>query len=181
MQRNGGVACVTNCMIRGDQRGLDTHAPAYHIQPRRCLRAADRAVPQQNQIGWDIDWVRASAAIPGVFPPILNQGSVHVDGGVLDNLPISTMRRSGVSSVVAVNVGLDEPISASSGLPGVLELLKRVGTIGSDAKLGSGSHNCDHLVRPDVGHIGLLDWRSHQEAIEAGYNATMRQFHPRPC
>ena len=114
------------------------------------------------------DWVRASAAIPGVFPPILNQGSVHVDGGVLDNLPISTMR-SGVSSVVAVNVGLDEPISASDGPPGVLELLKRVATIGSDAKLASGLRNCDHLVRPDVGHIGLLDWRSHREAIEAGY------------
>ena len=127
------------------------------------------------------DWVRASAAIPGVFPPILDQGSVHVDGGVLDNLPISTMRRSGVSSVVAVNVGLDDPISASAGPPGVLELLKRVGTIGADSKLGSELRKCDHLIRPDVGHIGLLDWRSHQEAIAAGYNAAMRQLSPHPC
>ena len=122
------------------------------------------------------EWVRASAAIPGVFPPFLNGGSVHVDGGVLDNLPISSMRRSGINSVIAVNVGLDDALSASAGPPGVLDLLKRVATIGSDFKQGSELQKCDILISPGTGHIRLLDWRSYEQAFAAGYRATMQQL-----
>jgi NTE family protein len=122
------------------------------------------------------EWVRASAAIPGVFPPILSGGSVHVDGGVLDNFPISVMRTIGVNTIIGVNVGMEDALTANRGPPGVLELLKRVATIGSDSKVGSEFRKCDMLILPQVRHIGLLDWRSHKEVIEAGYCATIEQL-----
>jgi predicted acylesterase/phospholipase RssA/CRP-like cAMP-binding protein len=49
--------------------------------------------------------LRASSAIPGVFPPVPIDGEVHVDGGVLDNLPIGELRRAHPDAViVAVDV-----------------------------------------------------------------------------
>jgi len=39
--------------------------------------------------------VRASAAIPGVFPPVQHQGKILVDGGVVDNIPISVAKAKG--------------------------------------------------------------------------------------
>jgi len=122
------------------------------------------------------DWVRASAAIPGVFPPVLDGGAVHVDGGVLDNLPTDAMRQFGVRSVIAVNVGSDEALVAKGKPPGVLELLWRVGTIGSDSKIGSDSRRCDLLLKPDVKHIQVLDWHSHEEAVSAGYRAALERI-----
>lgn len=35
--------------------------------------------------------VQASIAIPGVFPPVVIDSQLHVDGGVVDNLPIEPM------------------------------------------------------------------------------------------
>lgn len=50
--------------------------------------------------------MRASMAIPGVFSPVLHQGMVLVDGGVLDNMPVAVAREhEWVEKVVAVNVG----------------------------------------------------------------------------
>lgn len=39
--------------------------------------------------------VRASSAIPGVFQPVEHQGRLLVDGGVIDNIPVSVARERG--------------------------------------------------------------------------------------
>jgi NTE family protein len=122
------------------------------------------------------DWVRASAAIPGVFPPVLDEGAVHVDGGVLDNLPTDAMRQLGVGSVIAVNVGSEDELVAKGKPPGILELLWRVGTIGSDSKVGSEYRRCDVLLTPKVQHVHLLDWHAYEQAVDAGYRAAVEHL-----
>src|SRR5205085_1247357 len=37
-------------------------------------------------------WMCASMCIPGVAPPLVDEGSLYVDGGVLDNVPLDAMR-----------------------------------------------------------------------------------------
>lgn len=49
--------------------------------------------------------VRASVAIPGVLPPVPEDGDLLADGGVLNNLPIDVMRRLNPGGpVIAVDV-----------------------------------------------------------------------------
>jgi len=48
--------------------------------------------------------MRASMAIPGVFSPVVFQDMILVDGGILDNMPISIARNRGFETVVAINV-----------------------------------------------------------------------------
>ena len=43
-------------------------------------------------------WLRASVSLPGVLPPFNDAGQVHVDGGVIDNLPVRVMRRRAAAS-----------------------------------------------------------------------------------
>ena len=121
-------------------------------------------------------WVRASAAMPGMFPPIVNDGVVHVDGGVLDSLPVDVMRGLGVERVIGVDVRSDEALVAGVRPPPLLKLLKRVATIGSDSKFGSYSKKCDILITPNMQHVGLLDWRGHEKATEAGYRAAVERL-----
>lgn len=47
----------------------------------------------------------ASAAIPGVFPPVTIDGHVLVDGGVLDNMPISVAVRAGADRIWVLPTG----------------------------------------------------------------------------
>lgn len=49
--------------------------------------------------------IRASVAIPGVIPPVVIDDALHVDGGVLDNLPIEVLREEvRTGTVIAVDV-----------------------------------------------------------------------------
>lgn len=49
--------------------------------------------------------IRSSLSIPGVLPPVPENGELLVDGGVLNNLPVDVMRESNPHGIViAVNV-----------------------------------------------------------------------------
>lgn len=50
------------------------------------------------------DAVRASIAIPAIIKPIMMDGNVIVDGGILNPLPIRVLHQAGANKVIAVNV-----------------------------------------------------------------------------
>jgi NTE family protein len=52
-----------------------------------------------------IDAVLASAAIPGVFPPVPINGRLLVDGGVANNTPISTALNLGATRIIVLPTG----------------------------------------------------------------------------
>ena len=52
-----------------------------------------------------VDAVLASAAIPGVFPPVQIDARLLVDGGVANNTPISTAIKLGATRVVVLPTG----------------------------------------------------------------------------
>ncbi len=50
------------------------------------------------------DAVRASVSIPGIFKPITHKGKLCLDGGVVNPVPVSVLKRAGANHVIAVNV-----------------------------------------------------------------------------
>jgi NTE family protein len=57
--------------------------------------------------GSTLDAVRASIALPGVFAPVLSDGVVLVDGGLVNPVPVSLARAMGADVVIAVDLGSD--------------------------------------------------------------------------
>jgi NTE family protein len=49
--------------------------------------------------------MRASMSFPAFFEPLIEGGRCLVDGGILDNLPVSVLRAEGFKRVLAVEVG----------------------------------------------------------------------------
>lgn len=54
-----------------------------------------------------IDAVKASCAIPGLFPPLLFNNRWLVDGGVVNPVPVNMCRMLGADIVIAVNLSAD--------------------------------------------------------------------------
>jgi NTE family protein len=126
-------------------------------------------------------WICASSSLPGIFPPIFADGALHVDGGVLNNLPSDLIRQMGAGCVVAVDVGLrPAPVhadaSATTRIPNILDLLMRVATMSDAARGITASEQCDVLLLPNVQHLGLLNWRAYDEAIRCGYECALAQI-----
>jgi NTE family protein len=51
--------------------------------------------------------VRASIAVPGLFAPVLHDGMVRVDGGLVNPVPVSLARAMGADILIAVDLGSD--------------------------------------------------------------------------
>jgi EmrB/QacA subfamily drug resistance transporter len=68
--------------------------------------------------------VAASLRLPGLYPPLLLDGRLHVDGGVLDNLPVTTLTAQPEGPVVAVSIsfggggGTAPPVAGRRACPG---------------------------------------------------------------
>ena len=144
--------------------------------------------PDVHKRGRFATWLRATTAIPGVFPPVLEDGSIHVDGSVFNNLPAKFVGNFGVTTVITVDVGLDAGGPWRYGvvrkprprkkppLPSMFELLWRISTIGGGAYEEAARRDSNVFLRPALDGIGIFSWHLHQQAIAAGYRAVTERL-----
>ena len=59
------------------------------------------------QKGDIIEAVRASVSVPGVFTPVRKNGNILVDGGLVNPVPVSVVRKMGADFVIAVDLNHD--------------------------------------------------------------------------
>jgi NTE family protein len=150
--------------------------------------------PVIHRTGPVADAVFASLAIPGVFPPVATaDGRLLVDGGVLDNLPVATMARTGEGPVIAVDVtgrmgqfaparrqGLERlgrPMrraltGSEAAIPRLGETIVRTLTVGSSDTVVAARLHADLVITPAVESVGLMDWRALPRVRELGRAAT---------
>jgi len=57
--------------------------------------------------GSTTDALRASAAIPGLFSPVIRDGKLLADGGMVNPVPVSLARAMGADLVIAVDLNAD--------------------------------------------------------------------------
>ncbi len=138
-------------------------------------------------------WLRASSAIPGVLPPVLHHGEVYVDGALVDNLPTDVMAADGLAHLTAVSIRAD--IELRTGIedfatpawwrlllqqrrgprwPGLVSTLTRAAMVNSEETSEHCRALAQRLITPPLDHIGMLDWKDWQRAVEAGYRETVR-------
>ncbi len=146
--------------------------------------------------------IRASAAIPGLLPPYVNdQGRMLVDGSVIANVPIEVMHTLKTGPNVIVSFDTPDAVAATydyGALPGRRDLLWRAfNPFATDTLPAAPSAatvlvrslmaNRDHferhlgvadwlLVPPTPEDMGALDWRRHSELVDAAYRFTQAQI-----
>jgi NTE family protein len=119
--------------------------------------------------------VRASSAIPGVFEPVLLDGKLLVDGGVVDNIPIEVARAKGADLVVAVDISEDV---GNVNIKNLVDVILQSTNIMFAVNVAHRRAGADVLVQPKVGGIGMLDFARRKEAMDAGI-AAAREAAPR--
>ena len=145
-------------------------------------------LPQVHDRGIVRHALRASCALPGIMPPVVVDGEVLVDGGVLRNLPTDIMRERCRGPVVGVDVALTEDLSAAdiesppslwrflaSGAwkrgPPLVSLLIRSATVTTHREFAAAREASDLLIAPMIDGVGLQDWKLYDRAVEAGYRS----------
>ncbi|MGP1276074.1 MAG: patatin-like phospholipase family protein [Caulobacterales bacterium] len=135
------------------------------------------------------DALRASLAIPGLLPPVIDGENVLVDGAVFNNFPVRELKASHRGANVGVDVTRNKAINPAdfinppgffgwairhglSDPPPIASLLMRAATAATLDEHEDTRQAADLLVLPEI-DMDLREWRRYDDAIIAGYESTM--------
>jgi len=116
--------------------------------------------------------VRASMSAPGIFAPVMVDGRMLVDGGLVGNVPVDVIRDMDVDIVIAVDV--EFPLYPPEQLQSALAITEQMLTIlmrKETLRQLSGLGDDDILIRPDLGEYASTNFGQIAEVIEPGRNA----------
>lgn len=194
------------------------------------FRAVATEVMTGDEVVFDsgplIEAIRASIAIPGIFTPVVRDGKVMVDGGLVNPVPVRVARDMGADYVIAVDVNhgrvgarrrkaqqerliseqepepgeeaewqerfraawqlqwdlLDQAVKKRiqkwmrpDDVPNIFDVIGNTVRI-MEAQIANSMMRVDApelLIRPEVSQIGFMEFHKVEEAIDAGYRATI--------
>lgn len=136
--------------------------------------------------------VRASTAIPGVFPPMLGEdGEVLIDGALIDNAPLETMRTLKPGANIVMNfkrvpewrvrsdydhvpgrIGALRKMLFGKGVrfPGMFAVLTRSMTVNAERKIAMTDPGKDVIFEiQNLKGMGFLDWSKGRRQFEHAY------------
>jgi NTE family protein len=141
-----------------------------------------------------LEALRASAAVPGIMPPIVRDGNILVDGGIMNNLPVGEMSSLSRGVVIGADVTSDwllKPKDLDADLdiadksllwllskgrkasPNILNVLGSSAAVSGGLRTLAGRAEADLLIQPE---LGAIDWSAFHEfdrIVELGYNAAV--------
>jgi NTE family protein len=124
-----------------------------------------------------INAVRASISIPGIFTVLKHKGRYLVDGGLVNPVPVNVLKNKGIDFVIAVNVIPDfsekhyqagKSNIAALKKPNIFNVIMQSTQIAQCVLLRSCLEGAEVVVKPQVAHIGVADFRRVRECITQG-------------
>jgi NTE family protein len=114
--------------------------------------------------------MRASMSVPGLLAPVDHQGRKLVDGGLVDNVPISEVKaRCNADVVIAVNVG--SPLLKAESVGSLLTVSAQMVNILTEQNVTRSLTLLtpkDVYIKPDLDGISAGDFPRHEETADRG-------------
>ena len=112
------------------------------------------------------DALLASASIPGMFPPVILDKKILVDGGIVDVVPIEAAQSLGANFVIGVNVG--QTIKKRVEFDNAVEIFFRSDSITSAELRKLQLSFADVVITPKVGRFHWSDFSKPEQCIREG-------------
>ena len=111
--------------------------------------------------------IRASMAIPGVFSPMVIDGNVLVDGGLVNNFPADICREMGADIIIGIEVaqGMVKDANKLKSLPQLFSQMKSIVVKGHNEE---NRQLCDLYIHPEVNDFNMLSFNT--QAIDTIVN-----------
>ena len=117
--------------------------------------------------------IMASAAIPGILPPVEYGGRRYIDGGWVSKIPVLAAFRQGADVVIAVDVSDD--LTDTAALKTGMDVMVRGNAIKSEALKKFQLRFADVVVTPDVREHHWADFATGMRLVERGRQAAKEQ------
>ncbi|MEO8358509.1 MAG: patatin-like phospholipase family protein [Vicinamibacteria bacterium] len=112
--------------------------------------------------------LRASMALPGTFEPVVFDGRMLADGGILNNVPVDVAKAMGATVVIAVNVSSPQKDRPVNSIQAVANRAIRLMMEDLDKPRLAAA---DVVIVPDVESFGAAAFSQSNELEARGYEA----------
>jgi NTE family protein len=133
------------------------------------IRSGEEVVIKDGPV---VEGVRASISIPAIFTAAKWQGRYLVDGGLVNPVPVSTVRGMGAELVIAVNVippmGVRFQPAKESRAPGIFQSMLHSLYIATYSLVRSNLAGADIAIEPELTGIGYGDFHRISDSIRQG-------------
>ncbi|MBR3003277.1 MAG: patatin-like phospholipase family protein [Clostridia bacterium] len=116
--------------------------------------------------------VRASSSFPAIFCPCDFETHKFLDGGMLDNIPVTEVKKQGASKVIAVTFEPDEINDSSNVMDIAMRSIDIMGNRISENSL----KQSDYILTIKTDKTGLLDTKNIESCYKYGYEATLQNI-----
>ena len=116
--------------------------------------------------------VRASSSFPAVFCPCEYNKHKFFDGGVLDNIPVSEVKKQGADKIIAVNFKADDIDTNSNMMDLAMRTIDIMGNKISEENL----EKSDFILTVKTDKTGLLDVENLDSCYQYGYEAVTQNL-----
>ncbi len=118
--------------------------------------------------------VMASAAIPGIYAPVVTREMFLVDGGSTNKLPINPTFQLGADVVIGVNVS--RHLEEVGDLHSAMDIILRSNSVSTHRLDEMQTLNADYLLCPDVDDLHWADFSQMELAMERGEMVTRQNL-----
>lgn len=145
----------------GDKAFTDTKIPFAVVAAD--LVKGEKVILNQGKL---FDALLASSSIPGMFPPVILDKKILVDGGIVDVVPIQAAQSLGANFVIGVNVG--QTIKKRVEFDNAVEIFFRSDSITSAELRKLQLSFADVVITPKIGRFHWSDFSKSGQCIREG-------------
>jgi NTE family protein len=116
--------------------------------------------------------IRASMAIPTVFPPVDLDDKLFVDGGMIRNFPVEENIELGADIVIGSYVGTRQ--KRKDELVSLIDILKQSAGMANILDSKEQASKADVVVYPDTEDLSLFAFEDYDNFIKLGYKAARK-------
>lgn len=150
----------------GDKDIMDSNIPLFMIATD--ITNGEKVILDKGPVA---SAVMASTCIPGIFKPVEIDGKILVDGGIVENVPVISLRKMGADPVIGVDLNhwhtYGKPQHIFDVILNSFHFLIRETT-----RLQT--ETADFMINPNLAEFNRTDTSQVEELIERGYQDSIK-------
>jgi len=115
--------------------------------------------------------IMASTCIPGIFKPIEIDHKMLVDGGIVENVPVKTLKKMGAEFIIGVDLN---PIHSHGKPNNIIDVILNSFHYSIKQTVAAQTMDSDILFKPDLSQYSLSSTKNIGKLIQKGYDDAIK-------
>jgi NTE family protein len=156
--------------------------PVRHVRDFNALKTPFLCIGTNIALGEQVIFdkgilaqaLAGSSSLPSVFSPVVIDGNLIIDGGVINNYPIEEVKKLGADIIIGVDV--QNGLLNKDQLKSATKIFFQITNLQMIEKMKINAEKTDIYVRPNVTNYGVVSFDKVSEIIKKGEDATFAVY-----